>query len=282
MSLAVPTFLILAATAAGMGWRLRAERERAARAEKAAREAHDEIRQVDMARDRLFASLSHELRGPLGAIIGYQELLAEGIYGELDARSGEAVRRIGVSAHQLLALIDTVLDVARIQSGPVEMETGRVQCASLMTTVLDNVSALAVEREVEIERDFTALEAVIVTDPHRLPQALELAASAAIRASNGSRIVAGVDADADGSVRFTFRDTGIDPETPIHIAGSTPQIPISDGAGDGRRGHGQAVMRLGLAAALVRFLGGKLTLDPEDDATTRLSLTLPAAPPRAH
>lgn len=286
MSLAVPTFLTLGAVAAGLGWRLRTERERAARAEEAAREARDEIRRVDLARDRLFASLSHELRGPLGAIIGYQELLAEGIYGELDPRSGEAVRRIGVSAHQLLTLIDTVLDVARIQSGPVETETGRVLCADLLAAVLDDASALAAERDVEIEREErAAVNPVIVTDPHRLPKALELAASAAIRASSGSRITASVEADADGSVRFSFRGTGIDPETPIRVAGSpgpTPELPTGDGGEAGRRGHGQAVMRLSLAAALVHFLGGRLTLDPESDATTTLSLSLPASPQRAH
>lgn len=223
---------------------------------------------------RIIASLSHELRAPLTAIIGFQELLTDGIYGDLDPRSEEAVERIGSSAYQLLALIDTVIDVARIDAGLIEPALSHIQGDRLLAAAVDAAKDLASERGVEPVVTVHESVPTISTDAERLRTALDLVVSAAIRAAAGTELTFQAQTRDDEGLTVEALGTRIAPDTPILTPGAnTDRLePASD-----QSGHGQAVLRLGLAASLIRFLGGELELRPTEDTTT-LRITLPPEP----
>jgi signal transduction histidine kinase len=78
-------------------------------------------------KSQFVANMSHELRTPLAAILGYAELMQEGFYEPLGQKSLDALTRIRANGKHLLGLINTVLDIAKIESGQVHLEYGRVR-----------------------------------------------------------------------------------------------------------------------------------------------------------
>lgn len=122
------------------GYRL--DRERKATADQLAR-SNEELLRATRLKDEFLANMSHELRTPLNAILGNSEMLQEGIYGDLTARQQEAVATIDQSSTHLLDLINEVLDLARIESGQIELERTPTELGPLCESTLAFVRPMA-------------------------------------------------------------------------------------------------------------------------------------------
>lgn len=211
------------------------------------------------------AILGHELRTPLAAILGYQELLDDGIYGQLSARQKEPMERIQRSAEQILSLIDGLQDLAAAGS-PSEDEETSTDTRFVLDSLSQRLQPVAEARGVHIEfvrSNAAPLEHFLL---HRFLRAAEMAIIAAIKSSNGCTLriecsrqanaavctVTGsrLDADRDHPVRFS-----------LEARDSTPPT------------VGQ--VRLAMAAATLAAAAGTVRLLPaQDGATLELSLPL--------
>lgn len=189
--------LLLAAIVTALGLRLWNTSRVAERLRLRISELEREVQRTEATTNRLLTSITHELRTPLTAILGYQELLADGLYGDMDARCHEAVGRIGEAGAQLLRLVDGVLELARLDAGRLELALAPVALDELLTRVADAARTHARDRGVSLETDIPRGLPTITSDPDRLARALDLSITEAIRASTGGtlRISARLEAD---------------------------------------------------------------------------------------
>lgn len=106
----------------------------------------DELRRrherADAARQRLLSSLSHDLRSPLSAILGYQELIEDGVYGTVDDRAKDALGRIGHAARELLVLLDAVVEIARLEAGDEPLRPRQIRVDEILDGALDRLLEL--------------------------------------------------------------------------------------------------------------------------------------------
>lgn len=269
---------LLAATATALGVRLRTTSRGVARLRQRIATLEQEVERTEATTSRLLASITHELRTPLTAILGYQELLADGLYGDMDARCHDAVARIGDAGAQLLRLVDGVLELARLDAGRLELALAPVSLDELLTRAADAARSDARDRGVTLETDIPAGLPTIISDPDRLARALELSITEAIRASAGTALRISARLEAEAAVTIEIAGTGLaaDAYAPDRILGEL------HGPGDEGTPDNRAAFRLSVAHRLACLLGGDLALEPAAGRTTlRLHITEAPQPRRA-
>ena len=204
----------------------------------------------------LLAVLAHEMRTPIAAILGYQELLADGIYGKVDERGQEPLHRIAYSARQLLHLIDGAQEIGTPESQRLSTQVEPFQPALVLQSCLANAGADATGRHVQLEAAIPDSLPQITGDPDRFCRAIDLALAAAIKTSHGATLVCTARAH-DGGTDITISGTGLDPE---RDAPGTVRPGASHLTGAG--------LRLAIAHEITRQMHGSLKLQPEPSGTT--------------
>lgn len=210
--------------------------------------------------------LGHELRTPLAAILGYYELLAEGIYGDIDDRQHEAVQRIGQSAHQLLALIDGLQELATGTSSA-DDESEPFDAAATLRSVRDRLDSYAASRNVTVEVE--APESSIVNGSEaRFTRVFDMVLAAAIKTSDGAVLRARLETEPT-LVRLVIDGTGLDlqRDDPAHVHTTV----------NGRMLTG-AALRLAIADRAAELAGGRLALSPQSGDVCVI-IELPATSP---
>jgi PAS domain S-box-containing protein len=141
---------------------------------KAKEKALDDLRLTAEASTRFksefLASMSHELRTPLNAIIGFSEVLRDGIAGELDARQQEYVNDIFDSGQHLLALINDVLDLSKIEAGKMTLDAEPTDLAQLLANSLSIIKEKALARRIRLRSEVPADLGSAWLDPRKCKQ----------------------------------------------------------------------------------------------------------------
>jgi signal transduction histidine kinase len=135
-------------------------------------EAYDKLKELDRLKSNFLATVSHELRTPLTSIIGYSEMLAEGIAGDMTAEQRDFVRTIHEKGEQLLELITGLLDLSKLESGTLSMKKVDVAVGDVVADVVQTVSPGARKRGVSVTSDVAAALPKLWADPTRLRQIL--------------------------------------------------------------------------------------------------------------
>jgi signal transduction histidine kinase len=252
--------LLLGAAALALARGLRDARRRVAALEERIRALDATPRPATDGHD--LATIAHELRSPLSAILGYQELLADGLVGSGDPHGREAIDRIGKAALRLQRVLDAAIEVARLETGNARPQLASAAVDRILADAIHNGRSLATPPTLSVLAPDPPLPP-IPTDPARLRLALDLALVAAIRATPDGEIRARAGLAPDGTTVLDLAGTALAP-TPIPAASD----PIASDAN-------RPTAPLLLAARLVHFLGGRLTLIAEAGATT-LRIALPA------
>jgi signal transduction histidine kinase len=250
--------------------RLLARGEELRRANAALAERNRELERASTAKNRFVASLSHELRNPLGAVIGYAELMGSGRFGALDARQQEHLDLIQESGQHMLALIDELLDMARIEAGHLRLENAPVDPAAVVRGCAAALRTMAEQREIQIELE-TPSSGLVMLDPTRLRQVVLNFVSNAIKFSPPAGTV---------NVRLRHTDGGISVEVSDAGPGLTPadQARVFEeffqARGSERTGTG-----LGLAVTrlIVEAQGGRVAVHSRPGAGSTFSAWFPAA-----
>lgn len=234
--------------------------------------ALDELREAMRHRSRFYASMSHELRTPINAIIGYNQLLAERVYGEVGEDQAAALERIGRAARHLLDLVNDVLDLSKIEAGKLSVEPEPVQISALTRDLEATMQPLALTHDVELRfRIDDACDATFLTDPRRVRQILLNLVSNAIRYGAGSPVE--IRCERGDGLRISVHDQGpgIDSDRVEDIFEEFVQL---GGAENGGTGLGLAISR-----ALARALGGDVTVVSRPGQGSAFTLALPPEPP---
>ena len=250
-------------------------------AERESQRARAEAEASARARENFLANMSHEIRTPMNGVLGMTAQLAKT---RLDARQQELVRVISSSGRHLLAVLNDVLDMAKISAGKLELEAATFNLCDSISEALAPLEAQAREKGLEFKRQ--ALHEVypmpwVVGDAHRLNQVLLNLVSNAIKfTAVGSVAVSSalLDETADAlSVRFCVADTG-----PGIEAGKQALIfeSFTQANADTSRHHGGTGLGLSISRALVAQMGGQLRLasTPGLGSSFDFVLSFPKAP----
>lgn len=205
----------------------------------------------------LLAVLAHEMRTPIAAILGYQELLAEGIYGQVDERGREPLDRIAYSARQLLHLIDGVQEISD-PSAKLNRQNEPFRPGMVLRDCVTHARADAAGRGVQLTANVPDSLPEIRGSADRFCRAVDLALAAAIKTSHGATLSLSALAD-DRAVRVIIAATGLSPERDHpDLMQQTPRDAELTGPG----------LRLAIGRHITREMRGDLELRPEISGTT--------------
>jgi len=166
------------------------------------------LEQASQHKSAFLANMSHELRTPMNAILGFTDLLLDGIYGEVDERVRKPVEEIHRSGQHLLGLINDVLDLSKIEAGRMELALAEYTVGEILEVVLGTAQPLAAAKGLTLE---TAIEGAIgpcYGDGKRMVQVLLNLVGNAVKFTHHGRVDVRV-AAAEGQVHYTVADTGI-------------------------------------------------------------------------
>jgi len=233
-----------------------------------------ELRRANRLKDEFLAGISHEVRTPLSAILGLAELLHAKIVGPLNDEQMEMLSRIEESGRHLLAVINDLLDLAKIEAGRVELEPRLTAAHEVCQSSIRMINELALRKNQRVHINLDPQVAALYADERRLRQALINLLSNAVKFTPpGGEI--GLDLEGEPEheiVRITVWDTGIG-----IAAEDMPRLfqPFSQIQSEYQ--HDQAGSGLGLVmvARLAELHGGGVSLVSEPGKGSRFTITLP-------
>ncbi len=239
------------------------------------RESEDKSHQLEAAnrhKSEFLANMSHELRTPLNAIIGFSEVLAERMFGDVNDKQAEYLQDIRDSGRHLLSLINDILDLAKVEAGRLDLELGRFH----LPTTLDNALTLVRERATRhgITLDQLVDERLgdLVADERKVKQILLNLLSNAVKFTpKGGRVCVTATASVD-VITISITDTGIGiaPEDQGAIFEEFRQV----GRDDARHQEGTG-LGLTLAKKFVELHGGQIGVRSQIGQGSTFTLTLP-------
>jgi PAS domain S-box-containing protein len=240
------------------------------RFERALQEKNLELAAANQAKDTFLASMSHELRTPLNAIIGFTGTLLMGLPGPLTPDQYKQLRTVQTSARHLLALINDLLDVAKIEAGKVELSAAPVDCCAVIEEVVATLRNQAEAKGLELVADLPSHPVVWMTDRRALNQIVLNLAGNAVKFTETGRVTVSLREDG-GVLEVTVEDTGVgipleeQPKlfAPFSLAGSM-RPRAAEGTGLG----------LHLSQRLAEVLGGRITVDSTPGKGSRFTLRL--------
>jgi PAS domain S-box-containing protein len=242
--------------------------------ESALQEKNVELANAMQAKDRFLASMSHELRTPLNAIIGFTGTLLMKLPGPLNADQEKQLRTVQTGAKHLLALINDLLDLAKIESGKVELKLVPIDCKE----VIDEVGAslrpqaeakrleltVTVPRVLTLRTDRRALSQIVinlVSNAIKFTERGNVRLRAERREENGGK-----------TLQISIADTGVGirPEDQAKLFTAFSQVTPS--VGQAQEGTG---LGLHLSQKLAEALGGRIELRSEYGKGSTFTLVLP-------
>mgnify|MGYP003882069793 FL=1 len=238
---------------------LRVSRQDALAAHKAADEAREQAELANRAKSAFLATMSHEIRTPLTAVVGVAEVLRGA---GLDARHTRQLALLEGAGRTLLGLVDDILDLSRIESGQLEIESVPVDLAAIVHEVGSILQTRAATRGVSLRHSHEG-PAFIQGDPLRLRQILLNLVGNAVKFTEDGEValLCSVEARGEGDlldVVFTVRDTGVGiPEDVQH----TVFQPFTQAEQGTARRFGGSGLGLSIVARLVRMMDGSIDLE---------------------
>jgi signal transduction histidine kinase len=135
-------------------------------------QAYDRLKELDRLKSNFLATVSHELRTPLTSIIGYSEMLAEGIAGSMNEEQREFVATIHEKGEQLLELIKGLLDLSKLESGTMNLRKIDLDVVPLIQDIAQTLAPSARKKQVELDWDAESGLPLLLADPERVRQVL--------------------------------------------------------------------------------------------------------------
>jgi signal transduction histidine kinase len=227
-----------------------------------------QLRPVDEMKEEFFATISHDLKSPLGSISEAAYLLREGVTGSLSPRQARLVGIIGTSAERILGLVNRLLDLSRLRSGVLPLESRPVNLALVVERVLEELRPQAETAGVRLEAQREGSDLVVEGDEERLAEVVINLATNALRFT-----------PRGGEIRVRLGEAGRE----VLVAVEDTGVGIPEGALPGiferyrqvRRDRGGSGLGLAIVRGVVDAHGGRVTVESAEGKGTCFTVALP-------
>jgi signal transduction histidine kinase/HAMP domain-containing protein len=230
-----------------------------------------ELERASKHKSQFLANMSHELRTPLNAILGYTELILDNIYGDVPDKVRDVLSRLELSGRHLLALINDVLDLSKIEAGQLTLSLGDYSMQEVVHTVLTGVESLAAGKGLSLKAALTPDLPQGHGDERRINQVLLNLVGNAIKFTETGEIAVEVKM-LNGEFLVSVSDTG-------------PGIPVSDQAkifeefhqvdSTSTRKKGGTGLGLSISKRIVEMHGGRIWVESSPGRGSTFSFTIP-------
>jgi len=222
-------------------------------------------------KSQFVANMSHELRTPLAAILGYAELMEEGIYEPLGQKSLDALTRIRSNGKHLLGLINTVLDIAKIESGQFTLNMTEYSIETVVETVRAATESLAQNKKLALTTAVAKSLPIGIGDEQRLTQVLLNLVGNAIKFTDTGEVRVTAEA-VDGAFAVSVVDTGpgIPEQERTRIFEQFHQVDDTNTKAKGGTGLG-----LTIAKRIVEMHGGRIWVESTVGKGSTFQMELP-------
>ncbi len=245
------------------------------RIEKVLQEKNIELENASRAKDRFLATMSHELRTPLNAIIGFTGTLLMKLPGPLTADQDKQLQTIRTSARHLLSLINDLLDLAKIESGKVELHREPVSCQSVIQEVAKALAPAAQQKNLAFMVNCPDADVVVPTDRRALSQILINLTSNAIKFTERGEVRIELATNGKSTapyVELRVVDTGVG----IFAEERDKLFQAFERLRPGKRSNPEGTgLGLHLSQKLSALLGGVIRCESEPGIGSVFSLRLP-------
>ncbi|CAB3898486.1 response regulator [Achromobacter deleyi] len=216
------------------------------------------LTQASQYKSEFLANMSHELRTPLNSTLILAKLLADNKPGNLSADQVKYAQTIHAAGSDLLALINDILDLSKIEAGQATVDVEEVTIASALDRLLDPLRPMAQEKRLALELDIAPdVPATLHTDPQRLGQVLKNLLSNALKFTEQGTVTLKVSRAPRNMLSFAVQDTG------IGVAADQQELifeAFRQADGSTHRKHGGTGLGLSISRDLAKLLGGTLSL----------------------
>lgn len=252
----------------------------------------EKLEELDRLKANFLAMISHELRTPLTSIIGYSEMLLDGLAGDLEEEQNEFVGTIKEKGEALLELIGSILDLSKIESGTIKLMRAEVDIADLLESAQSSVLPQAQKKGVGLEIELPEALAPICADNEKLGQSVVNLLANAVKFTPASGMVTvraqtwrgakrAEVADRFGAaeedfVQIMVRDTGVGIPADKHEDIFKPFFQVD---GSFTREHGGTGLGLAIVKSFIEAHGGEVWVESAPGEGTTFTLLVPLNPP---
>lgn len=243
------------------------------RDEQARRDLIAQLEESDRIRAAFVATLSHELRSPINVILGYHDLLMEGVFGPVSPTQHDVIERIGQAARQLLELVTSTLEVSRLQAGRTALNLQLIHPAALLEQIRSETLEIQDKEGVTVEWHIPEGLPPVYTDPAKVKVIIKNLLSNALKyTERGFVRVSAAEAERGLEIRVSDTGYGIPADALPHIFEPFRQFHAH--VGDGGAGLGLYLVRL-----FADLIGAQMSVQSEVGKGSTFKLWIPLQPP---
>jgi len=249
------------------------ERQVAARTEELQR-SNEDLQYATLAKDEFLTSMSHELRTPLNSIIGFTDIMLREMAGPITEEQTRQLGMVNNAGHYLLALVNQILDLSKIESGEVGVSLDRFSICETIKDVVELMQPQAAQKGLTISRGPCPAALTVISDRQRVTQILVNLAGNAVKFTASGGVEITVEArDDELAIRVADTGPGIDSSAQPGIWEPFHQVTIAGGVKPEGTGLGLSISR-----ELAQLLGGSISLESTPGRGSTFSLHLPLSP----
>jgi PAS domain S-box-containing protein len=238
------------------------------------RRQHIALEQASALKSQFLANMSHEFRTPLNAILGYTHMLLHGVTGPVSEQQRKSLTRIDSNSRHLLALINDILDITRIEAGRMPLNLSTFRIPELVNEVMQELEPIIRKSNLTVTARMAGSLPPLKSDRQKVKQILLNLLSNALKFTPAGSVTLRAALNAKARVvEISVIDTGvgIPPEDRAKVFEDFRQLDSSPARGYGGTGLGLSICR-----RLSQMLGGTLNLESEVGAGSTFTLRLPA------
>ena len=236
------------------------------------RKTVEQLREVDRLKQEFLANMSHELRTPLNSIIGYSEVLLDGVDGELNEDALEDVEAIHISGKHLLSIINEILDLAKIDAGQMRLSRQEKDIVEILKHIVISSQVLVKDKPVEILLEEANPVEMTYIDPVRMNQIMLNLVGNAIKFTEEGSVTVRYGMLNDDFIRVEIIDTGMGMNAE-QLALIFQRFRQVDGSSTRRAGG--TGLGLTITKQLVEMHGGEIDVTSEVGTGSNFFFTLP-------
>lgn len=234
-----------------------------------------QLEQASQMKSKFLATMSHELRTPLNAVIGFSEVLDARMFGEMNEKQSEYIKDIHEAGHHLLALINDILDLSKIEAGRMALKQAEFDLPQMLESTTLLIQERAAKHGLNLKLDIDERLGGIVGDERKLKQVLINLLTNAVKFTPDGGHIELKAAPAGNAVEIAVKDTGVGiaPEEQATIFEEFHQATTNDGRNQEGLGLG-----LALSKRFVEMHGGTIRVRSQPEQGSTFTFTLPLHP----